>query len=222
MMEEIWFPLKLSLWVSFLATILVGISGIFLAYLLATKKFVGKNILDALLTIPIILPPTVIGYFLLLIFGRNGIFGKLLLNAAGISLIFTWKAAVLAAVVVSFPLMYKTSKAAIESVDRDFLHASYTLGHSQIGTFFQIVLPLAKKGILAGLILSFARSMGEFGATLMIAGNIPGKTETMSLAIYTATNSGRELQANILVAILTGVSVLVLYLIQKQGAIVGR
>ncbi|MBI4596625.1 MAG: molybdate ABC transporter permease subunit [Candidatus Tectomicrobia bacterium] len=221
-MEEIWFPLKLSLWVSGLATIVVGISGIFFAYLFATKKFVGKNILDAFLTIPIILPPTVIGYFLLVIFGRNGFLGSLLLKTTGISLIFNWKAAVLAAVVVSFPLMYKTSKAAIESVDRDFLHASYTLGHSQMGTFFRIVLPLARKGIVAGLILSFARSMGEFGATLMIAGNIPGKTETMPLAIYTATNSGHDLQANILVAILTGASILVLYLIQKQGAIVGR
>ncbi len=221
-MEEIWFPLKLSLWVSSLATVIVGITGIFFAYIFATKKFPGKNILDAFLTIPIILPPTVIGYFLLLIFGRNGILGNLIFKATGMSLIFTWKAAVLAAAIVAFPLMYKTSKSAIESVDRDFLHASYTLGHSQVETFFRIVLPLARKGIIAGLILSFARAMGEFGATLMIAGNIPGKTETMPLAIYTAANSGHDWHANILVAILTGVSVFVLYVIQKQGAIVGK
>lgn len=221
-MPDIWFPLKLSLLVSCLATGIVGISGIALAYLFATKKFPGKNILDACLTIPIILPPTVIGYLLILMVGRTGFIGRFLYEVTGISIIFTWKAAVLAASVVSFPLMYRTGKAAIESVDRDFIYASYTLGHSQMETFFRIVLPLARKGILAGLILAFARSMGEFGATLMIAGNIPGRTETMPLAIYTATNSGNDLQAAILVTILTVVSILVLYLIQKQGAIIGR
>lgn len=221
-MQEIWFPLKLSLVVSGIATVIVGMSGLFLAYVFATKRFPGKIILDACLTIPIILPPTVIGYLLLLIFGRTGVIGKLLFEAAGISIIFTWKAAVLAATVVSFPLMYRTAKAAIESVDRDVIHASYTLGHSKGETFFRIILPLARKGIVAGLILAFARSMGEFGATLMIAGNIPGKTETMPLAIYTATNSGKDLQAAILVTILITVSILVLYFIQKQGAIVGR
>ena len=158
-----------------MATLFVVIAGIGIAYLLAMKKFPGKDLLDTLFTLPLVLPPTVIGYYLIVLFGRNGLLGRSLYAATGFSIMFTWYAAVLASFVVALPLMIKTSRAAMESIDRNLVSASYTLGHSEFETFLKIILPLSKKGILAGTVLSFARAMGEFGATLMIAGNIPGK-----------------------------------------------
>ena len=173
------------------------------AYLLAMKNFMGKELLDVLFTLPLVLPPTVTGYYLIILFGRNGFIGRLIYEWTGWSVMFTWYAAVLASFVVAMPLMIKTTRAAIESVDRNLIYASYTLGHSELETALRVTLPLAAKGILAGTILSFARAMGEFGATLMVAGNIPGKTDTMPLSIYSRASSGDWSMANGMVIFFT-------------------
>ena len=203
--------LRLSLQVAAVATVFVIIAGIALAYLLGRRTFRGKETVDALFTLPLVLPPTVTGYFLIVLFGRNGLLGKYLYDWTGWSVMFTWYAAVLASFVVALPLMIKTTRAAIESVDENYIRASYTLGHSEWWTAWKVVLPLAKKGILAGAILSFARAMGEFGATLMVAGNIPGRTSTMPLAIYSAAAGGDRMQANVMVLLFTAISGLFLY-----------
>lgn len=205
------FSLRLSLQVAGLATLLVLVSGIWIAYLLARKKFWGKEVLDILLTLPLVLPPTVTGYYLVILFGRNGVLGRVLYQQTGWTIMFTWEAAVLASYVVSLPLMIKTARAALEAVDPTLINASYTLGHSEWRTAFRVILPLAKKGIIAGTVLTFARALGEFGATLMLAGNIPGKTDTMPLAIYTLAGSGEWSRANFMVAFLTLISGLFLY-----------
>ncbi len=185
------------------------------AYLLAMKNFRGKELLDILFTLPLVLPPTVTGYYLIILFGRNGFIGRLIYGWTGWSVMFTWYAAVLASFVVALPLMIKTTRAAIESVDRNLIYASYTLGHSELETALRVTLPLAKKGILAGTILSFARAMGEFGATLMIAGNIPGKTDTMPLSIYSRASSGDWSMANWMVIFFTLMSGIFLYLANR-------
>jgi len=215
METSVLFSLRLSLQVALAATVLVMLAGIGLAYVLALKKFPGKDLLDTLLTLPLVLPPTVIGYYLIILFGRKGLLGSALYNWTGFSIMFTWYAAVLASFVVALPLMIKTSRAAMESIDRNLVSASYTLGHSEFETFFKIILPLSKKGILAGTVLSFARAMGEFGATLMIAGNIPGKTDTMPLAIYTSASSGDWSAANVMVIFFTLISGSFLYIANR-------
>jgi molybdate transport system permease protein len=202
--------LRLSFQVAFIATCFICFFGILIAYFLARKKFPGKEAVDILLTLPLVLPPTVTGYYLILIFGRNGWVGALLYQWTGWTIMFTWQAAVLASFVVAFPLMLKTTRAAIESVDKNLIDASYTLGHSEFKTAVCVILPLAGKGILAGAVLSFARAMGEFGATLMLAGNIPGKTSTMPLAIYSFAGMGEWTQAHIMVGLLTIMSAAVL------------
>jgi len=206
------FSLRLSLQVAGLATLLVLVSGIGIAYVLARKRFWGKEVLDILLTLPLVLPPTVTGYYLIILFGRNGVLGRFIYEWTGWTIMFTWQAAVLASYVVSLPLMIKTARAALEAVDPNLINASYTLGHSELRTFFSVILPLARKGIIAGTVLTFARALGEFGATLMLAGNIPGKTDTMPLAIYTLAGSGEWSQANFMVIFLTLISGLFLYL----------
>ncbi len=209
------FSLRLSLQVAGLATLLVLVSGIGMAYLLARKDFWGKELLDICLTLPLVLPPTVTGYYLIIWFGRNGVLGRFIYEWTGWTIMFTWQAAVLAAYVVSLPLMIKTARAALEAVDPNLINASYTLGHSEWRTAFRVVLPLAKKGIIAGTVLTFARALGEFGATLMLAGNIPGKTDTMPLAIYTLAGSGEWSQANFMVLFLTLISGLFLYVANR-------
>jgi len=211
------FSLRLSLQVAVAATVLMVLFGIPISYLLARKEFRGREIIDMLLTLPLVLPPTVTGYYLIIIFGRSGYIGKLLYQWTGWSIMFTWYAAALAAFVVAIPLLIKTARAAIESVDRNIIQASYALGLSEFQTAVNIVLPLARKGILAGVILSFARALGEFGATLMIAGNIPGKTNTMPLAIYTSAGSGDWSKANMMVISLTVLSGIALYLANKYS-----
>ncbi|HEX3100272.1 MAG TPA: molybdate ABC transporter permease subunit [Pyrinomonadaceae bacterium] len=211
----IWDALKLSLLVVAFATLIVAVLGILFAFLLAKFNFRGKELLDAVLTMPLVLPPTVTGYFLIVLLGRRGILGGYIYDLTGWTIVFTWEAAVVAAVVVALPLMIKASRASIESVNVDYEIASYTLGKGVLETFFRITLPLAKRGVLAGLILSFARALGEFGATLMIAGNIPGKTQTMPLAIYEAVASGDDRRAQILAVILTAISILAVYLTNK-------
>ena len=185
------------------------------AYLLAIKDFKGKELLDILFTLPLVLPPTVTGYYLIVLFGRNGFIGKLIYEWTGWSIMFTWYAATLASFVVALPLMIKTTKAAIESVDKNLINASYTLGHSEFETALRVTLPLAKRGILAGAVLSFARTMGEFGATLMIAGNIPGKTDTMPLSIYAHASSGEWSKANVMVIFFSLMSGLFLYIANR-------
>lgn len=209
------FSLRLSLQVATAATVLVVLIGTWMAFILARKNFKGKELLDIFLTLPLVLPPTVTGYYLILFMGRNGLFGKYLFHWTGWSIMFTWYAAVLASFVVALPLMIKTTRAAIESVDRNLIKVSYTLGHGEFTTFFKVILPLSRKGMIAGAILSFARAMGEFGATLMIAGNIPGKTATMPIAIYTSASSGDWSKANTMVIFFTLVSGAFLYFANK-------
>jgi molybdate transport system permease protein len=207
-----YFPLVLSLWVSVLATSIIAVFGTLIAYVLARKRFFGRTMLDAFTTLPMILPPTVTGYYLIILLGKNGIIGNYIYKLTGWSVMFTWQAAVIAATVVAIPIMIKSAKAAIESVDIEYEKAAFTLGKSEIETFFLVTLPLAKKGLIAGLVLSFARALGEFGATIMIAGNIPGKTSTMPLAIYRAFQSGDDQLATTLVILLTVVSIAVIYI----------
>lgn len=185
------------------------------AYLLAMKNFRGKEILDILFTLPLVLPPTVTGYYLIILFGRNGLVGKILYEWSGWSVMFTWYAAVLASFVVALPLMIKATRAAIESVDRNLINASYTLGHSEFETAVKVTLPLAKQGIIAGAVLSFARAMGEFGATLMIAGNIPGKTDTVPISIYSHASSGDWSKTNLMVIFFSFTSGLFLYIANR-------
>ena len=209
------FSLRLSFQVASVATVFSVLVGTGIAYLLARKSFRGKEVLDLLFTLPLVLPPTVIGYYLILFAGRNGLIGSLLYRWTGWSIVFTWVAAVLASFVVSLPLMIKTTRAAIESVDEALIDASYTLGHNELMTAVKVILPLSKKGILAGAVLSFARALGEFGATLMIAGNIPGKTDTMPLAIYTSVSSGEWSGANLLVLFFTLISGFFIYIANR-------
>lgn len=211
----IWDALKLSLLIVSISTLIVGVVGLALAFLLAKRDFRGKELLDAVLTMPLVLPPTVTGYYLIVLLGRRGIIGEYIYALTGWTFAFTWQGAVIAAVVVSLPLMIKASRASIESINPNYEIASYTLGKSEFETFFRVVLPLARRGVFAGIVLSFARALGEFGATLMIAGNIPGKTQTMPLAIYEAVAAGEEHQAQILALVLTAISITAIYLTNK-------
>jgi len=210
--------LALSLRVAVLATVVNGLVGIPLAYLLARRRFAGRALLDLLVTLPLVLPPTVTGYYLIVLLGRRGWLGAPLYAATGWTIAFTWYAAVVAATVMALPLLVRTARAAIESVDRDLEKAAYTLGRSEWRTALEVTLPLARNGILAGLVLAFARALGEFGATLMLAGNIPGKTATVPLAIYTAVQTGEQSTVLVLVAILTALSCVVLVAAGRLGA----
>jgi len=211
----IWHALKLSLLVGAIATILIGLIGTAFGYLLARRNFRGKDVLDAVLTLPMVLPPTVTGYYLILILGRRGLLGKPLYDLTDWTVTFTWLAAVIAATVIALPLMVKSARAAIESVDTEYENASRIMGRSEWETFIRITLPLAGRGLLAGIVLSFARAFGEFGATLMLAGNIPGRTQTMPLAIYEAVASGEDERAMWLALILTCISITVVYLTNR-------
>lgn len=209
-MSDIWIPLGLTLKVAGWATFLNLVFGVALGYLLARTRFPGRDLLDAVLTLPMVMPPTVMGYYLLVLVGRNGIMGEWLMSTFGINLIFTWQGAVLAAFVVAFPLTFKSARAAFEVVDPQFEQAARVLRISELAIFFRVTLPLAWRGILAGLLLSFARAAGEFGATLMIAGSIPGKTQTLSIAVYEAVQAGQDDVANFLVLITSVTCVIVL------------
>ncbi len=210
--QDTLFSLRLSLQVAITATVFVVLVGIAVAYFLARRQFRGKEFVDMLFTLPLVLPPTVIGYYLIILFGRNGAIGKIFYDSTGCSIMFTWYAAVIAAFVVALPLMIKTSRAAIESVDTTLIQASQVCGHSEWKTAFRVIFPLAKRGLIAGVVLAFARALGEFGATLMIAGNIPGKTNTMPLSIYSLANSGQWAEAHAMVLLLTFMSGGFLYL----------
>ena len=203
-------PLYISLKTAAAATVVTFFAGIGLAYLVARMKHF-QGLLDAVITLPMVLPPTVVGFFLLLLFGKRGMLGKFLLQF-DVAFVFTWKAAVTAAVIVSLPLMYRTARGAFELIDKNILYAARTLGVSEWRIFWHVLLPNARQGILAGLVLSFTRSLGEFGATIMVAGNIPGITQTMSTAIYAAVQANDDATAFAWVLVVVVFSFLVVML----------
>jgi len=210
--------LGLSIRVAVFATLLNALLGIPLAYLLARRAFRGRALVDLLVTLPLVLPPTVTGYYLIVLLGRRGWLGAPVYAWTGWSVAFTWYAAVIAATVMALPLLVRTARAAIESVDRELEKAAFTLGRSEWRTALEVTLPLARNGIIAGMVLAFARALGEFGATLMLAGNIPGKTTTVPLAIYTAVQTGEMGEAVLLVVALTILSCVVLMVAGRLGS----
>jgi molybdate transport system permease protein len=213
-----WFPLWLSLRVAFISTALSLAAGLWIAYILANREFRGKEVLDAAVTLPLVLPPTVLGYYLLVLLGHGSPIGKLWEAVFGSPLVFTWKAAVVAALLHSLPLLVKSARAALESVDRSCERAARTLGASELRLFWRVTLPLAQKSILAATALAFARSLGEFGATLMVAGSIPGKTQTMAVAIYDAVEAGNGTVALTLVLVISVVALTILTLANRLEA----
>lgn len=208
-------PLLLSFQVSVIATVLAGLCGVALAGLLSRRRFPGSQLLDALLNAPLVLPPTVLGYYLLVSLGRESVVGRAYEAVTGSSIVFTRTGAICAAALAALPFVARSARAALESVEPRFAEAAATLGASPWRAFRRVLLPLSARGILAGLTLGFARSLGDFGVTLMVAGNIPGRTQTASLAIYDAIQAGRDAQAGGLAAVLTTLAVLALYAINK-------
>ncbi|RYF83302.1 MAG: molybdate ABC transporter permease subunit [Comamonadaceae bacterium] len=203
-------PLWLTLKVALLATALAGAVGIALGWWMARRRFAGHAVVDAALVLPMVLPPTVVGYYLIVLVGRQGPLGHWLESNFGITLLFTWQGAVLAAAVVALPLIYKAARAAFEDIDARFAQAARTLGAPEWEVFLRISLPLALRGIGAGLALTFARAMGEFGATLMIAGNLPGRTQTLSVAVYSAVQAGDDPLAFRLTLLISAVCIVLL------------
>jgi molybdate transport system permease protein len=194
-------PLWLTFKVATVAAIGAFLTGVALAFFMMRYKFRGREMLDAVFTLPLVMPPTVLGYYLIVLIGRKGLLGRWLYETFGISLIFTWQGAAVAAMVVSLPLVYKSARSAFESVDHQLEQAARTLGSNEIGVFLGVTFPLAWRGVLSGTMLGYARAMGEFGATLMVAGNLPGKTQTLSLAVYDAVQAGNGALAGLLVLI---------------------
>jgi molybdate transport system permease protein len=208
-------PLLLSFQVSLLATLVASVLGVALAGLLSQRRFRGAQLLDAVLNAPLVLPPTVLGYYLLVLLGRESSIGRAYEALTGASIVFTRTGAVCAAALAALPFVARSARAALESVEPRFADAAATLGSPPLRRFRRVLLPLASRGILAGITLGFARSLGDFGVTLMVAGNIPGRTQTASLAIYDAIQAGRDANAAGLSAVLTTLAVLALYAINK-------
>jgi molybdate transport system permease protein len=206
----IWQPLLLSLRVAFLATALVAVSGLALGLWLARSNFPSKSLVETFINLSMILPPSVVGYYLLLFLGRSGP-----LYLLGLRIVFTWPAAVIASAVVALPLMVQSSRAAIAAVDPTLEKAAGTLGSPPWKVVWDVTLPLSRRGILAGAVLAFARSLGEFGATLMVAGNIPGRTQTLPLAIYDLVQANRMAQANSAVLLMTVVAFGLLFAVNR-------
>src|SRR3984885_4028894 len=210
-----WFPLWLSLRVAVVSTSVALALGLWLAYILANREFRGKEILDAAVTLPLVLPPTVLGYYLLVLIGRASPIGKLWEAAFGSPLVFTWKAAVVAALLHALPLLVKSARAALESVDRSYERAARNLGASEWKLFWRVTMPFAWRSVLAATVLAFARSLGDFGVTLMVAGNIPGRTQTLAVAIYDAVESGNGATARVLVLVISAIALLILTLANR-------
>lgn len=194
-------PLYLSIKIAGISIIFVFIAGVILARFLSRREFFGKNLLESIFLLPLVLPPTVVGFGLLLIFGKNGFIGNWLIEH-DIQVIFNWKGAVIASIIVAFPLMYQSASAAFKTIDERLENAALTMGASRLRMFFTVTLPIVWPGLLSGLVLSFARALGEFGATLMLAGYIPGQTDTISLAIYFAVQNGEMGKAGLWVVII--------------------
>ena len=209
-----WRPLFLSLRVASVATILVMVLTIPLAWLLARRNFFGKELIGAIASLPLVLPPTVLGYYLLVTLGNQSPLGRWL-QGQGWPLVFTWRGAVVAAAIGALPLMLETSRAGFESVDIRLERIARTLGRSDFTIFWRVTLPLAWRSILAGTALTFARALGDFGATLMVAGNIPGRTQTMSMYIYDLVQANRQAEANRMVLVITGVAILLLVIARR-------
>ncbi|MBS6506904.1 MAG: molybdate ABC transporter permease subunit [Paraclostridium bifermentans] len=202
-------PLIISIKTSLVATLITFILGIIISYKIFWYKGIYESLIDTMLTLPLVLPPTVVGFFILITIGKNGPVG-MILKTIDINLIFTWTATVISAVIVSFPIMYRSLKSSFEQIDNNMIFAAKTLGLSEKEIFMKIMLPISYPGIIGAVILSFARAIGEFGATLMIAGNIPGKTQTMPIAIFFAVESGDMNKAMIWVMIIIGISSIVI------------
>jgi molybdate transport system permease protein len=209
-------PLFISLKVAGCATVITFFLGIIAArFVLRLDRL--KGVIDGLFTLPMVLPPTVVGFFLLLLFGKNGLLGQWLAKI-GASVVFTWQGAVIAATVVAFPLMYRATRGAFEQMDPNLIYAARTLGVSELWIFWRVVLPVCWPGVAAGTILAFARALGEFGATTMLAGNIPGRTQTMSLAVYTAVSNNNRAVAYRWVAVIMVISFVSIYVMNRwQG-----
>jgi molybdate transport system permease protein len=203
MTAPVWVTLLLTLKVALWATAINTVLGVAVGWLLARHRFVARDAVSAVLTLPLVLPPTVVGYYLLVLIGRRGWLGAWLHDSLGITLIFTWQGAVIAATVVAFPLVLTSARSAFEAVDPQLERAARVLGLNEWAVFFRCTLPMAWPGILAGVLLVFARSLGEFGATLMIAGSIPGRTQTLSVAVHDAVQAGDDATANLLVVIIS-------------------
>ncbi len=213
-----WFPIQLSFQVSALATAIALVFGVSLAWVLARLRFWGKEWLDAAITLPLVLPPTVLGYYLLVVLGQRSFLGRAHEWFWGSPLTFTPAAAVVAATIHALPLMVKSVRATFESLDQGIEDAARTLGASELRVFFTVTLPLARRSIQAATALAFARALGDFGVTLMIAGNIPGKTQTASVAIYDAVQAGRDQDALVLVLIVSALALAFLYTTNKLSS----
>ena len=200
-------PLWLSLRVSLLATLLAAAAGLPLAWLLARRQFWGRELLNGLASLPLVLPPTVLGYYLLVVLGQQSPIGRWL-NEIGWPLVFTWRGAVVAASVAAFPLLVATARAGFESVDQRLEEIARTLGRSELDIFWRVTLPLAWPSLLAAAALTFARALGDFGATLMVAGNIPGRTQTAAIYIYDLLQANRRDEAGLMALIVTGLALL--------------
>jgi molybdate transport system permease protein len=217
-MQIDWFPLWLSLRVAGIATVLSLALGLWLAYLLANRKFRGRELLDSAVVLPLVLPPTVLGYYLLVLLGRESPLGKIYEWIFGAPLVFSWKAAVVAAMFHATPLLAISARAALESVDHTYERAARNLGASERRVFWRVSLPLARRSIFAVAILAFARTLGDFGITMMIAGNIPGRTQTLAVAIYDAVESGDGALARVLVLIISAAAIVVLTLANRVAS----
>ena len=213
-----WFPLWLSLRVACVSTAIALVVGLWIAWLLARGGFRGREVLDAAVTLPLVLPPTVLGYYLLVLLSRSTPLGHLWEAIFGSPLVFTWQAAVVAALFHSTPLLIKSARAAFESVDAGYVRAAQNLGASDLRIFTRVMIPLAHRSILAAAVLAFARSLGDFGLTIMLAGDIPGRTQTLSVAIYDAVESGNGRLARILVVIISAIAMLILWLANRIAA----
>lgn len=212
-----WSPLWLSLRVASIATVLSLSVGLAAGWALTRWQFRGKNLAEALVTAPIVLPPTVLGYYLLVLLGRSSPLGEAYETLFGGPLVFTWQAAVAAACLHAIPLLIRSARAAFEGVNRNLENAARSLGASEWRVFRRVTLPLSKGPVVAAAVFAFARSLGDFGVTIMIAGNIPGKTQTMAVAIYDAVQSGQSQLATALVIVMSALAIVVLYAIGKAG-----
>src|SRR5215469_18296792 len=206
-----WFPLALSIRVALIATAIVLVSGVAAAWVLERRRFPGSEMLDALITLPLVLPPSVLGYYLLVLLGQRSPVGRGIESLTGIRLVFTWQGAVVAACIGAIPLVIKTARSSIAAVDHNLEDAARTLGKTELQVFWRVTLPIASRGIVAAGMLAFARALGDFGATLMVAGNIPGRTQTAAIAIYDATQNGQDRYALTLVLILSAAAFALLY-----------
>jgi molybdate transport system permease protein len=207
---DFWSPVKLSLEIASVSIVIVIVLGLLMGKVMANKTFKGKAVIETILLLPLVLPPTVVGFLLIVVFGRNSPIGELIEWIFNQPIIFTWWAAVIASTIVAFPLMYQSAKTGFESVDIEIENAARVDGANGIKLFMFVSIPLALKSIISGGILSFARALGEFGATLMFAGNIPGKTQTIPTAIYIAIDSGNMQMAWLWAVCMIGISFLML------------